>query len=98
LQEEDRTLAATPAGQERQKANYIEAEKLYRRATESEPNYALAWRGLGELFEKQNQSQPSTEAYRKYLELQPAAMDRLMIMRRVKTLESKTSPNEKAEE
>jgi beta-barrel assembly-enhancing protease len=97
LQEEDRTLAAAPAGQERQKANYTEAEKLYRRATESEPNYAPAWRGLGELFEKQNQSEQSIEAYRKYLELQPAAMDRLMIMRRVKALESKTTPNEKAE-
>jgi beta-barrel assembly-enhancing protease len=97
LQEEDRTLAATPAGQEHQKANYTEAEKLYRRATESEPNYALAWRGLGELFEKQNQSRQSIEACRKYLELQPAAMDRLMIMRRVKALDSKTTPNEKAE-
>jgi beta-barrel assembly-enhancing protease len=97
LQEEDRTLAATPAGQERQKANYAEAEKLYRRATESEPNYAPAWRGLGELFEKQNQPQQSVGAYRKYLELQPAAMDRLMIMRRVKAMESKTTPKEKAE-
>ena len=89
LQEEERTLAATPAGQERQKINQAEAEKLYRRATELEPNYPLAWRGLGELFEKQKQSSQSIEAYRKYLELRPAAMDRLMIMRRIKTLESK---------
>jgi len=95
LQEEERTLAATPSGKEMQKANYAEAEKLYRRATQLEPNYALAWRGLGELYEKQSQSQQSIEAYRKYLELQPAAMDRLMIMRRVKALESKTAPNEK---
>lgn len=93
LQEEERTLAATAAGQERQKINFAEAEKLYRRATELEPNYALAWRGLGELFEKQKQSQPSVEAYRKYLELQPAAMDRLMIMRRIKTLEPQAAPN-----
>jgi tetratricopeptide (TPR) repeat protein len=97
LQEEERTLAATPAGKELQKANYAEAEKLYRRATELEPNYALAWRGLGELYEKQSQAQQSIEAYRKYLELQPAAMDRLMILRRVKALESKTAPNEKTD-
>jgi beta-barrel assembly-enhancing protease len=97
LQEEERTLAATPAGQERQKANYAEAEKLYRRAVELEPNYAPAWRGLGELFEKQNQSRQSVEAYRKYLELQPAAMDRLMILRRVNALESKNAPNEKTD-
>src|SRR5215475_1877159 len=95
LQEENRALLAVPAGQERQKANCAEAEKLYRRAAELEPNYAPAWRGLGELFEKQKLSQQSVEAYRKYLELQPAAMDRLMIMRRVKALESKTEPNEK---
>jgi predicted Zn-dependent protease len=95
LQEEERALAATPAGQERQKTNYTEAETLYRRATELEPNYALAWRGLGELYEKQSQPQPGINAYRKYLELQSAAMDRLMIMRRIKTLESKAGPAEK---
>ena len=95
LQEEERTLAATPAGKEMQKANYAEAEKLYRRATELEPNYAPAWRGLGELYERQNQWRQSIEAYRKYLELQPAAMDRLMIMRRIKASESKTAPNER---
>jgi predicted Zn-dependent protease len=97
LQEEERALAATPEGEEWRKTNYVEAEKLYRRAIESEPNYALAWRGLGELFEKQSQAQQSIEAYRKYLELLPAAMDRLMIMRRVKALESKGAPNEKAD-
>src|SRR5499426_2085058 len=97
LQEEERTLAATPAGKEMQKANYAEAEKLYRRATELEPNYAPAWRGLGELYEKQSQAQQSIEAYRKYLELQPGAMDRLMILRRVKALESKTAPTEKTD-
>jgi beta-barrel assembly-enhancing protease len=97
LQEEERTLAATPAGREMQKSNHAEAEKLYRRATELEPNYARAWRGIGELFEKQSQWRQSIDAYRKYLELQPAAMDRLMIMRRVQALESKTAPNEKTD-
>lgn len=97
LREEEQVLAATPAAEERQKANYAEAEKLYRRATELEPNYAPAWRGLGELFEKQSQSRQSIEAYSKYLELQPAAMDRLMIMRRIKTLESKNATNEKTD-
>ena len=97
LQEEERTLAATPAGREMQKSNHAEAEKLYRRATELEANYAPAWRGIGELYEKQGQWRHSIDAYRKYLELQPAAMDRLMIMRRVQALESKTAPNEKTD-
>jgi len=89
LQEEEKSLAATATGQELQKANYAEAEKLYQRASELDQNYALAWRGLGELAEKQNLPQPATEAYQKYLGLQPAAMDRLLIMRRIKTLEAK---------
>jgi tetratricopeptide (TPR) repeat protein len=97
LQEAERALAATPAGKEWQKANYAEAEKLYRRAAESEPNFAPAWRGLGELFEKQSQWGQSIEAYRKYLELHPTAMDRLMIMRRVQAMESKAAPNEKTD-
>jgi predicted Zn-dependent protease len=97
LQEEERTLAATPAGREMQKNNHAEAEKLYRRATELEANYAPAWRGIGELSEKQSQWRQSIDAYRKYLELQPAAMDRLMIMRRVQALESKTAPTEKTD-
>ena len=97
LQEEERTLAATPAGREMQKSNHAEAEKLYKRATELEANYAPAWRGIGELYEKQGQWRHSIDAYRKYLELQPAAMDRLMIMRRVQALESKTAPNEKTD-
>ncbi len=92
LQEEEKTLAATAAGQELQKANYAEAEKLYRQASELDQNYALAWRGLGELAEKQNQPQPAAEAYQKYLALQPAAMDRLLITRRIKTLEPKLTP------
>jgi predicted Zn-dependent protease len=97
LQEEEQALAATPTGKERRTINYAEAEKLYRRATELEPNYAPAWRGLGELFEKQSQWSQSIEAYRKYLESQPEAMDRLMIIRRVKAMESRTTPNEKTD-
>jgi predicted Zn-dependent protease len=92
LLEQERELAATPAGQEMQKANYEESEKLYRRAIESDPGFALAWRGLGALLEKRDQSQNAADAYRKYVELQPAAMDRLLIMRRIKNLETKLAP------
>jgi beta-barrel assembly-enhancing protease len=91
-QEEDRALAATPAGGELQKANYKEAEKLYLQAVELEPKNAMAWRGLGELYEKQSRHQNSIDAYRKYVEFQPAAMDRLMIMRRIKAMEAKSTP------
>jgi beta-barrel assembly-enhancing protease len=92
LLEQERELAATPAGQEMQKANYEESEKLYRRAIESDPGFALAWRGLGALLEKRDQSQNAVDAYRKYIEVQPGAMDRLLIMRRIKNLEAKLAP------
>jgi tetratricopeptide (TPR) repeat protein len=92
LLEQERELAATPAGRETQKANHEESEKLYRRAIESDPGYAPAWRGLGALSEKRDQSQNAVDAYRKYIELQPAAMDRLLIMRRIKNLEAKLAP------
>lgn len=98
LLEEERTLASTPSGQELQKANFSESEKLYRRALELNPDFAPAWRGLGQLFEKSEQPQSSIEAYRQYIELQPGAMDRLLIMRRIKNLEGKLAPGaEKAE-
>jgi beta-barrel assembly-enhancing protease len=89
LLEEERKLASTPGGEELQKANYEESEKLYRRAIESDSTFALAWRGLGALFEKRDQSQNAIDAYRKYIELQPSAMDRLQITRRIKNLEAK---------
>jgi beta-barrel assembly-enhancing protease len=92
LLEQERALAATPAGLEMQKANYEESEKLYRRALESEPGFALAWRGLGELCEKRDRSQNAVDAYGKYIELHPSAMDRLLIMRRIKNLEAKLTP------
>jgi beta-barrel assembly-enhancing protease len=92
LFEQERALAATSAGGEMQKANYEESEKLYRRAIESDPGFALAWRGLGALSEKRDQSQNAIDAYRKYIELQPGAMDRLLIMRRIKNLEAKLAP------
>jgi len=92
LVEEERNLASTPSGGELQKANYEESEKLYRRALESDPGFAMAWRGLGALFEKRDQSQNAIDAYRKYIELRPSAMDRLLIMRRIKNLETKLVP------
>ena len=89
LLEEERALAATASGQELQKANYETAEKLYRRAFALDPHYASAWRGLGALCEKREEPQNALAAYRKYIELQPAALDRLLITRRIKSMEEK---------
>jgi predicted Zn-dependent protease len=94
LHEIDRLLVSTPAGQELQKLNYAEAEKHYRNALNLDSNFATAWRGLGTLFAKRGQPQDAVEAYRKYIELQPAAMDRLLIMKRIQNLETKPAPSD----
>jgi predicted Zn-dependent protease len=91
LDEETKTLAATEKGKPWQAANFAEADKLYQRALALDEKYALAWRGLGELQEKREQPQAAVTAYQKYLEHNSGAMDRLMIMRRIKTLESKSA-------
>ncbi|HEX4946566.1 MAG TPA: M48 family metalloprotease [Blastocatellia bacterium] len=91
LDEEDRALAATPAGKEQLQKNQAEAEKLYRQALELAPASADAYRGLGELLEKKTRLTEAIAAYRKYLDLRPDAFDRLLITRRIKTLEGKTN-------
>jgi beta-barrel assembly-enhancing protease len=89
LDEEEKALVAKPAGQEWQKKNFAEAEKLYRRAMELDAKNALAYRGLGALMEKAQSAQAAIDAYRRYVELRPDAMDRLLVMRRIKLLEAK---------
>ena len=95
LLEERKKLAETTAGQDLQKANFTEADKLYHQALALDGQHALAWRGLGELLEEQTQGQPASEAYQHYVELNPGAMDRLMIMRRIKALEEKNAASPK---
>jgi beta-barrel assembly-enhancing protease len=94
LLEEEKVLVAAPLGQAQQKANHDEAEKLYRRALELDEKCAEAWRGLGELLEKQTQAAAASTAYRKYVEFNPGALDRLQIMRRIKTLEAQAGINQ----
>ena len=91
LDEEDKALAATPIGKEQQQKNQAEAEKLYRQAIQLAPDHAEAYRGLGELLEKKSQFAEAITAYRKYLDVRPDAFDRLLITRRIKTLEGKTN-------
>ncbi|HYE75554.1 MAG TPA: tetratricopeptide repeat protein, partial [Blastocatellia bacterium] len=91
LDEQEKELLASPGGQERQKQNYAEAEKLYKQALEIDAGNAQAYRGLGVLMEKMQNAQAAVDAYRRYVELKPDAMDRLQIIRRVKTLEAKLS-------
>jgi len=93
LDEEEQALAATSAGQELRKQNFAEAEKLYLQAVELDAKHADAQRGLGFLYEKMKRPEQAVAAYRKYVDIRPGAMDRLLIMRRIRTLESQNGTN-----
>lgn len=92
LAEEEASLTATEAGQAIRKQNSARAEELYLEALSITPTYAKAHRGLGMLYEKSQQPQPAIEHYRKYLELQPNALDRLRISNRIAALEAQIKP------
>ena len=67
------------------------AEKYYLEATRLKKNYALAYKGLGELYEDWERYGEAAAAYAKYLKYAPKASDRQRIARRIKTLKRKAS-------
>jgi predicted Zn-dependent protease len=68
-----------------------EAEDLYREAAKLDPNYALPYRGLGELYDDWERYDDAVQAYRRYLELSPKSRDREQIERKITVLERKAS-------
>jgi tetratricopeptide (TPR) repeat protein len=86
VEEEDRELLATPAGQDNAKAHQQKAEELYLRALRMENPVATAHRGLGMLYEKSERINDAVIEYQKYLEAAPAAVDRERIQKRVESL------------
>jgi predicted Zn-dependent protease len=86
VEEEERELLATPAGQENSKAHQQKADELYRRALSLDNPTPLAHRGLGMLYEKLGRKPDALTEYRKYVELAPAAIDRERIQKRIEAL------------
>ena len=86
LEEEERELLATPAGQENWKNHQQKAEELYLRALGLENPVPIAHRGLGMLYEKLSRTSDAVTEYEKYVELAPAALDRERIQKRIETL------------
>ena len=86
--EDYRSLAATAEGRAALQANQLKAEELLQRAAGIDATQARPHRGLGMLFEQQGHVVNAVGEYIKYLELAPAAPDRLRIQRRMKILDS----------
>ena len=86
VEEEERELLATPAGQENWKQHQQKAEELYLRALSLDNPAPAAHRGLAMLYEKLARTPAAVTEYEKYLEMSPAAIDRERIQRRVEAL------------
>lgn len=57
----------------------LRALNAYGEAVEIEPAHARSWRGIGILHRRAGRTEDARAAFRKYLQLDPAADDRLMI-------------------
>jgi predicted Zn-dependent protease len=86
LEEEEKELMATPAGQENWKLNRQKAELLYVQALELNASNHLVHRGLGMLYEKSQRNREAIREYQRYLELAPDAPDRERIKYRLENL------------
>src|SRR5207253_8274219 len=90
IEEEERELLATPAGQENWKLHRQKAEESYLQATTRENPVAVAHRGLGMLYEKLARPGEAVTEYEKYVELAPAAIDRERNQKHIEALRKNT--------
>ncbi|MGC9944763.1 MAG: M48 family metalloprotease [Bryobacteraceae bacterium] len=86
-EEEDRELMSRPAGKAAWSENQRAAEEAYRKVLALDPNHAKSYRGLGELYEKEHKNEEALAAYRKYVELQPQALDQYRVRQRMEALQ-----------
>jgi hypothetical protein len=89
VEEEERELLATPAGEANWQKHQQMSEEFYRRALNAENPVPVAHRGLGLLYEKLARGTDAVAEYEKYLELSPAAVDRERIQRHIEALKEK---------
>jgi predicted Zn-dependent protease len=85
--EEERQLLGKESGQASWKENQRVAEETYLEVLSIDLFHAKTYRGLGELFAKERKNKEAMTAYRKYLELQPNALDQRQIQHRIEDLE-----------
>ena len=87
-QEEQKALLKTPEGQATLKENQTKAEKAFLAAIESNPQYALAYRELGFLYQDESRFADAANNYTHYLQLvADTSLDRLRIARRLAEVE-----------
>jgi predicted Zn-dependent protease len=88
VEEEEREMLATPAGQENWRTHQQKAEEFYQRSLSADNPVAVAHRGLGMLYVKLDRKADAATEYEKYLELAPTATDHERMQRRIENLRS----------
>jgi Tfp pilus assembly protein PilF len=68
------------------KGNYDAAIDRFQDAVRFKPNFARAYHLLGEAYEKKGDKAEAVQAYRKYLEILPAADDAKKVRKRIDKL------------
>jgi predicted Zn-dependent protease len=88
-QQEQDALLKTPEGQATLKENQAKAEKAFLAANQIDPQYALAYRELGFLYEDELRYSDAAANYQRYLQLAAStSLDRLRIKRRLAQCQS----------
>jgi tetratricopeptide (TPR) repeat protein len=87
-EEEQKALLSAPEGQATLRENQAKAEKAFLAAIQSNPEYALAYRELGFLYQDESRFADAATSYRHYLQLAAnTSLDRLRIGRRIAEVE-----------
>jgi beta-barrel assembly-enhancing protease len=86
-QEYEAALLKAPGAQQTLESNQQMAEKNYRKAIELSPDLAGPHKGLGFIYQQEQKPEQSVREFRKYLELDPSAVDSPQITRRIDALE-----------
>jgi beta-barrel assembly-enhancing protease len=86
-EEEEHQLMEKESGRATSRENQRSAEEAYQKALSIDPAHAKSYRGLGQLFEKEQKRNDAVLAYQKYLELQPNSLDAHQIQQRIEGLQ-----------
>jgi tetratricopeptide (TPR) repeat protein len=70
--------------------NYDAAIDRFEEATHYQPTLARPWQMLGEVYEKKREYAKAIDAYKKYLQILPGAVDAAKVKQRIAALGQKT--------
>lgn len=91
-------LLETPEGVAAMASNLEHARATYESILETDPGYATAYRGLGEVYEAQGKDREAARAYLTYVQQVPEAGDRPIIVGRLAKIRDRLLQEESTDE